>query len=461
MTLALFLGGGAVAPPNIALDFVEKPWKAVLETIAAPLNLKVRLDFNPPGVFTYRDPQPMSPDKALELVHLELLERGVTLVRQANLIVALRLAENLHEQLAPFVHEELLGAQPGNLFVFTSLKLRSLSAADVRGQFTEVLSPRGRIIETAALHRVLVVDRVDVIRALVALLLEIDPPGKRLASPVRSFKLKHATASEVARVVSETLGIAGVEVAAPANPLAQLVDFNKMGEQLGNRQMLEAFVPGVSFKNVAREAPRDPVKTRLAIDPRLNAIFISGEYEMLGAAEKLIAALDVPAATDRDGANASETRAFTVAGGRAAEVADVLKQTFATRAGFAASGFQDKLIIRAERSFLAEVEATARRLAAPPVEFAIVPVGGSARIVAAQIAALFENLPAAERPVLVADPDDSRVAVKGSRDQVAQVRRLLANLDVAPIPRENPGIGGAAGPPAPMGAAVAGWGKRP
>jgi type II secretory pathway component GspD/PulD (secretin) len=295
----------------------------------------------------------------------------------------------------------------------------------------------------------------------VALLLEIDPPGRRIAVPMRTFVLKHAQAVDVARTIRETLGLAQPASAATANPLAQMVDFTKMGEQLGNRQMLEAFVPGVSFKNVAREAPRDPVPSNMAIDPYRNALLIRGDYEVLGAAAVLVAALDVPPDEGRNAAHEIETRAITIPGGRAEEVAEALKAAFQTRAGFAVSGYQDKLVLRAERSFLAEVEATARRLAEPPVEVAVVPVGGSARIVAAQVAELFANLPASARPVLVADPDDSRVAVKGPPSQVAQVRRLLANLDADPVPQEKRAVVATARAPPHSGAAVREAGKRP
>ena len=108
----------------------------------------------------------------------------------------------------------------------------------------------------------LVVDRVDVIRALVALLLEIDPPGKRLASPVRSFKLKHATASEVARVVSETLGIAAPEVVGPVNPLAQLVDLKFF---CGYSLIEIAAMRGIS----ERTAQRDWDKARMLLKQAL------------------------------------------------------------------------------------------------------------------------------------------------------------------------------------------------
>src|SRR5262245_8092482 len=103
-----------VAADGVRLDFNEKAWKEVLADIAKPLGLGVQIDFDPPGTFTYKESNPVSPEKALEIIHGALLDRGITLIRKDKLLVAIRLAENLHATLTPFSPAEEIAIRRDN-----------------------------------------------------------------------------------------------------------------------------------------------------------------------------------------------------------------------------------------------------------------------------------------------------------------------------------------------------------
>ena len=63
------IAADAPSAAGVRLDFHEKAWKEVLADIAKPLGLAVQIDFDPPGTFTYKEAQPVPPEKALEIVH--------------------------------------------------------------------------------------------------------------------------------------------------------------------------------------------------------------------------------------------------------------------------------------------------------------------------------------------------------------------------------------------------------
>src|SRR4051794_35550318 len=116
MTVLVFAAvAAAPAVDEVKLDFKEKPWKEVLAEVAKPLRLAVQIDFDPPGSFTYSDSKTVPAEKALEIIHGALLDRGITLIRKGNLLVAIRLAENLHQTLTQFSPVEEIVVRRDNL----------------------------------------------------------------------------------------------------------------------------------------------------------------------------------------------------------------------------------------------------------------------------------------------------------------------------------------------------------
>lgn len=420
-----------LAGPPVRMEFKEASWEQVFGWLGRQLDVTVSADFTPPGTFTYADVKACSVETALELIHGVLLDRGVTLVRRDKGLVAMRLADDVHRDLVPFVPAADLPRTVGNQIVMTVVRLNQLQPKDAEREFREALSPRGRIAATALASRITVWDRTDVLRTLVRLLAAIDPPTGGRVVPLRSFQLKHANAAAAAKVLEEMFGLPPTQAA--GGPLAGIVpDFNKMGEQLGNRQMLEAFVPGVSFKGVVRDTPRDPVPLRLGIHTDRNALYVSGDPEKLSLIEELVRRLDSPAPPPEPGRDIVE-RTYSLPGGGGVELAERIRKAHRGDAGFSVAGTDDRLIVRGTRQRIADLDRTVPRMATAVAQVSVWNLrGADAAEVARQLQQLFSGESEDSRPSITGDAATNRLVVRGSAGQRAAIAQVIAGYLEAP-----------------------------
>lgn len=432
----------AADPPSatggVRLNFHEKAWKEVLPEIAKPLGLAVQIDFEPPGTFTYKDAQPVPPEKALEIVHGALLDRGVTLIRNGGLLVAIRLAENLHTTLTPFSPAEEIAIRRDNLPVFTTIKLNSLTGTQVKTELASLLSPRGKIAETGVANRIAVWDRCDCVREFMKMLAVVDPPGKNNTVPVSTYILKHARASEAANVLTKLLAVpTGPQ--APTGPQMppgipfKPPDFAQMGAVMGEKRVIQAFVPGI---NINRAIPGSNVagstasKTEIEYDESRNFIVIRADRDKLIIADRIIKSLDRPSFSEESASNETiDVRTYRLPDNNGPKVAAALRDTFAHAPGFYAEGAENRLFVRGPRRRMVEVEATLARLAPDKAEFAVLPVpAGAAKELSKQLMSLFRNDPEASRPMIVPDGREDRIIVRGTQRQVELVKGFAKDL---------------------------------
>ena len=409
---------------RIVLDYREARWNEVLDDVAKRLRLVVHAEIVPPGRFTYHDSRSRSPREALELIHGVLAERGFALVEKGGLLLVVLLADAVHWELAPYLSAEELDAAAPTRIVSTTLTLHSLSADRAVGELEPTLSPRGRIVGTGSANRLVLCDRASVVRQVRALLETIDQPTGSVASRTRIFELRHANAAEVAAIARELLGSAAAPSAVPGG---LPIDFRKVGRQLGNAKMLESFVPGFSFSGIAPDEPRPRSVPRIAIDERRNLLLVTGEPDALALTANLVRATDVPTRPRTD--TAAGLRSYRVADGMAERLADRIGRLFADDPNFKISGSADALLVRATARQHARVAKVLKRATTATLQAAVFPL--TKRIaddLAPQFRRLFEIEPEGARPLFVADPIGNHLLVRGTTDQVEQVKRLLTGL---------------------------------
>jgi type II secretory pathway component GspD/PulD (secretin) len=433
------LAAATAAPPATAvvrLDYKEKPWKEVLAAVATPLGLTVQIDFDPPGTFTYSEPNPVTPEKALEIVHGSLLDRGITLIRNGKLLIAIRLAENIHQTVTPFSPMDEITQRRDNLLVFTTIKLNSLSGAQAKAELSSLLSPRGKIAETGVPNRVAVWDRCDVVREFIRMLAVIDAPGKNNTVPLRTYHLKHARARDAVNVLAKLLGTPQTPPGGPQMPPGipfRPPDFAQMGQALGEKRVIQSMVPGI---NLNRAIPGNNVagptasKTEIEFDEARNLLFVRGDRDKLAIADRVVASLDRPDFNEGAGGNETiEVRTYRLPGTNGDKVAAALREAFTSAPGFFAEGAENRLFVRAPRRRMLDVEATLARLAPEKPSFAVLPVPpGSAKQLAEQLMSLFKGEPEANRPSIAPDGRGDRIIVRGTARQVELVRGFSRDI---------------------------------
>jgi type II secretory pathway component GspD/PulD (secretin) len=440
--LTVFAFAALAAEPQavdgVRLEFSEKPWREVLAEVAKPLGLSVQIDFEPPGTFTYKDAKPVPPEKALEIIHGALLDRGVTLIRKEKLLVAIRLAENLHQTLTPFSPSNEITIRRDNLPVFTTIKLNSLTGTQVKTELASLLSPRGKIAETGVANRIAVWDRCDCVRELIKMLAVVDAPGKNNTIPLRPYHLKHARAYEAVNVLSKLLAVpTGPQ--APTGPQMppgipfKPPDFAQMGAVMGEKKIIQSFMPGI---NINSAIPGNSVagsvasQTEIEFDEARNIVFVRADRDKLIIADRIIESLDRPSFNEGAESNDKiDVRTYRLADNSGHKVAVALRDAFNQTPGFYAEGAENRLFVRGPHRRMLEVEATLARLAPEKADFAVLPVPpGAAKQLSKQLMTLFKGEPEASRPMIVADGRDDRIIVRGTPRQVELIKGFAKDL---------------------------------
>jgi len=436
VTILLAVAADPPAKETVRLNYKEKPFKEVLAAVAKPLGLTLQIDFDPPGTFTYTEPTELAPEKALEIVHGSLLDRGITLIRQGNLLVAIRLAENLHQTLTAFSPMEEIVLRRDNLPVFTVVKLNSLNGSQAKTELANLLSPRGKIAETGVYNRVAVWDRCDCVREFIRLLAVIDPPGKNNAGNLLVRRLQYARAHDALVVLSKLLAVPQTPQQGPQMPPGipfRPPDFAQMGAALGEKRIVQAFAPGI---NIDRAVPGQTIgssgagPTEIEIDETRNMLFVRADRDKLAIAERVLETLDRPSFSETGDSNEIiEVQTWQLRDNNGQKVAAALRDTFAGTTGFYAEGAENRLFVRAPKRRMVEVKATLARQTRAQDEFVVLTVpAGSAKQLAKQFSSLFHGEPEASRPAIAADSSGDRIIVRGTQKQVSMIRGLARDV---------------------------------
>ncbi len=455
MWLLVFLAGhGADNPPAAAkpplapikLTLENATWQAALDQVAGPLGLKVRLDVAPPGTITYTDNVARPPAEALDVLHGVLLERGIALVQRQGQLVALRLADETQLSFASFVPLQEIRARKDSLFVITTIKLNSLLAQDAKAELTGFLSPRGKMVNTTMDNRIAVCDRADNIRALAKVLEKIDPPGQSATMPLKSFVFQYGNASEAANVARELLGIDIVENDGLATSIGGLANQAFTGKNA--RRVGRMFAPGMMnfFGGEGGGGGGEPTeketKVHLSVDAQRNTLFVHGPFDKIKFLEPLLKALDAPPTAAVQPGVRMDLRVFSVTTGDGNDVAKSLKKAMAGIPGLVIAGSKDKVIVKGPKDRLSEVSAMFDRLNPASMQYAAFPTGDtSAKLLAKQLAKLFESDAEATRPLLAAAADDQQLVVRGTAAQVARLGAMMRGIErpktvISPAPKQ-------------------------
>lgn len=414
-------------PDKIRLDFQAKPWADVVKWLANLLDLTVQMDFMPPGKFTCQEPRTFTKDELFDFLHGLLLDRGITMLRRDKLLIVLLLAENQHAEYLNHVAADELDRLPKSELVSTTFKLHSLAANAAAHDLLPSLSARGKLVGIKSSNRLIATDRVDALLGLRQILEEVDPPDEAKSAAVKIFALKHSSARYVAVMLRE---LTGGTLAEPVNPIAELTNFKKLGQQLGNRQMLESFVPGMSFKGVVADAPRDPRATHLTYNEYKNSVMISAEPEVLALAAKVVEGMDRPE-SKIDGEE-FVYRSYRVDSGKGKELSKSLARLFSAFSGFRIDATETALVVRATPKQHDQIKQILTQAQTAASTLAVFSVGErDAAAVKKQLDRLFKG-DGVNAPNLIADRPGKNLIVKGTEGQIAQVRMILLGLG-API----------------------------
>ncbi|MGE5193535.1 MAG: secretin N-terminal domain-containing protein, partial [Deltaproteobacteria bacterium] len=472
------------AEPRLAFNFRFAPWKTVLERFAEVAKLNLDMDEPPPGTFNYYDKSTYSVKEALDIINGYLIQKGFILVRRDRFLVVANFGRGpVPPNLIPTVALSELPKRGKNEYLSVVIPLANIDAKTASEEIKDLLGPypQGKAIPMVASNKLIVTDLASHVQAIYEVLEGMGKVTPDKGMTVRSFKLLHISATEAERMLRDlfSLPARGAASRSTASEPQQGAaarssrqngddtsrrdwwrrgrggddrfsrggggfpgsgDFTRGGESGGGepQAMYEQFMNrrdrgGRGSDGGESGDQQGASRMTLTIDPRQNTLLVTCSVEDMRRVEEVIKTIDVEVSADARGDylrgdNVPQLEVYPLENADPAVVAEVLYLTvpgLVVRDDAKTRG----VIVYATRTEQQQVRNIVKQLDGQ--------VGDSiaslqlrhwdAAAAATSLKALFESTKV-DPPTIEADSNGRRLMVRGTPDQVSQIKRLLADM---------------------------------
>lgn len=457
---------GTPNEPVLSFNFHFAPWEMVLKQFAKEANLTLDMSEVPQGTFNYYDDGKYSVSEALDIINGYLLRKGFVLVFRDRFLVVWNLDDPVPPNLVPQVSLEELETRGKNELLSVVFPLMGTDAKTAAEDIKELVGLQGKIVPLPKLNRLFVTDigaNLREIQRLLNGLGQIDAPKGNV---VRSFKFKHISANDADRMIRDLFALpprsysnrSTASAAAPGRgtPAAQPQQGGFQpgggwggpgggwggpgggggGDWWRQRREGRGGEGGGGDNNqqqpaVQASAPSAATsRIQCSVDARTNSLLVTASGEDMVLVEKAIETIDVeepPDARVAKGSNQPQLEVYQLKGADPRMVVDMLSVTVpglviyedlkTRRISVFASPVEQEQV----RSIIRQLdsgEGTVNVIALRKLD----PVAA-----ATSLRSLFGGSNA-DAPNIEADATGRRLMVRGTPDQVAEVRRVLEQL---------------------------------
>lgn len=266
----------------VQLDFQDQKWLPVLQWVAEQRHLNLDWQQLPEGTLNLSSAKQYSIDEAEDLINMQLLARGFTLLQFGEVLRVVPL-KNVDVTLVPRVTPEELAKLQPHRFVRVTFPLTWMLADEAATEFKPLISPYGQLFPMASSNRLEAMDAVANLREMYRVLTRAEGDETR-RERVAEFRLKHRKAEEVAVKVRQLLGLP--PESAPTTPDVQTqLDIettkfrNEAVKQLGAG---------------AQPLLKDKAEVHLVVNTEENSILINGRPDKIEIVRQAIEAMDKP-----------------------------------------------------------------------------------------------------------------------------------------------------------------------
>ena len=194
-----------ISERKVQLAFREQEWLPALQWLATELELNLDWQSLPEGIFNLHSTQDYTLEEAEDLLNLQLLGRGFTLLKRGEVLRVVPL-KDIDVTLVPHVDPDSLESSQPHQFVRISFPLEWMIADEAAKEFLPLMSPYGKLFPMASSNRLEAMDAVINLREVHRLLTRAEKDeGRR--ERVAEFHLKYRKAEEVASKVRQLVGL--------------------------------------------------------------------------------------------------------------------------------------------------------------------------------------------------------------------------------------------------------------
>lgn len=420
---------------KLTFNFRFAPWEMVLKWFAEQADLTMDLTATPPGTFNYFDNGQYSVTEALDILNGYLLQKGYILVRRDKFLVSLNIDNGIPPNLVPQVSLEELEKRGKNELLSVVLPLEGTDADTAAADIKELVGPQGKVVPLKKTNRLFITDIGSNLRKIYGLL---SASGSVAAGTrtFRSFELKHITALEADRLLRDLFGLpqrsaSGTVAATPTFPGFQpqpgrdgrwYGDRGDRGDRGNEGQPQQQ--PGQPIGPIPNSSQN---QIQIAIDSRKGSLLVTAKAEEMALIEQAIKSIDVEGGQGGNGQPQLEVFALQTADTRS--VVEMLN-TLIPGMRITEDTKARRVSVYAGPAELAQVREIVKQLDGSAGDNAtVIPLRRLDPVAAAQsLKALFGGGRSSDGPSIEADAQGRRIMVRGSSDQVSQIRTLLTQM---------------------------------
>lgn len=409
---------------RFSFNFRHVPWERVLQMFADATELTLDMQRVPPGTLSHLDQREYSAAQALDIINGYLIRKGFGLVAKDGFLVVVNLDEQLDQSLVPEVSLEELrrtGEQRtvgDHQLVTVRISVEGLDTSRTAQEVEALLGPWGSMIALTQSRVLMVTDIGANLRRIVGLLDSAARPDELVFT---AYHLKHIDVEEAEPLLLTQFGM-------------RLAAKNVSAAAEGRRYRESRSRDSRSSEPAAATPATSEDQLQVASDLRTNSLLVTGTPAQHQLVQTILKAIDVSESPDgtvltRTGRRGRYLRVYDVS---SADAREVTKTLDAIMPGIVVNedGQNGKIHIMASEREHEEVEQLIRQLdgAGGRQSVAVIPlIKMDPLMAAATLRSLFVS-EGTDAPTLETDLYGRRLIVRGSPEQVTQIKAVLAQL---------------------------------
>lgn len=449
----------------MSFNFRYAPWPEVLRLFAEAAGLTLDLTEVPPGTFNYFDDHQYTPTEALDVLNGYLIPRGYILIRRDRFLTVWNIDDGIPPNLVPKVSLAELPHRGKNEMVSVTIPLEGVEASRVDDDIRDaMLSPHGKVVAMRDSNWLQVTDLAANVRQIVDSLKGVTA---KLETDFKAIPLKNITAAEAERTVRRLFGLNPVtSVSTAQQPFGGFpgnfggfgpggfsgfgpggfggfgpggfgpsgFSGSREGESSRGGDSRGSSSSSSSSRGSSSPTQQSPYLGKILVtaDTRTNHLLVTASTQLIKVVEDVVRALDTMVDANGQPIRTSDSpavfRVYNVSGGDATQIARTLSTLMpglliiddprSARIHVHATEEEHKEVQQLVQQFTGDGSSS---VAVIPL-FRLDPVAATNTL-----RNLFVN-EGSRAPTIEADAQGRRLMVRGSPDQVAQVKALLTQL---------------------------------
>lgn len=438
---------------SFSFNFRNAPWDVVLSLFAETAGLTLDPSVTPPGAFNYFDSNTYTPEEALDVMNGYLLPRGYLLLKRDKFLVVREISEGIPPSLVPTVAPEELTLRGKNEMVRVIFDTGQTPASELVTDVTALLGSQGKAVGLGASNRLIVEGVVRNLIQVQGLLEDTTRPVGPDGLAFRAYRLDFVNARDVEPMIKALLGVeSGLGTSGSSSSRSSSRSSSSDDER--RRAFFEMMrsrggPPGFggdsrsdgrsdrdrgSSSGSSSSSTTTTATARVAVDDRTNTLMVTAKPSDLDIVAQAVKELDVDDTVARSPSRGSaETpvlRVYKIDDGDLGKISETLT---AMVPGIAINedNRADQIHVVATPEKHREVAQMVSMITGDTLghSVAVIPLSRMDAYSAGQIVInMFSTDNGESIPSVQADPSGQRLIVRGSEQDVQQVRSLLLQL---------------------------------